>query len=121
LENQITQENAENIKAKVIIELANGPTTPQADSILEKKGIIVIPDILANAGGVTVSYFEWVQNLYGYYWTEKEVLDKLEKIMVKSYWDVRDTANKYNTSLRNGAHILAINRILESERARGNL
>jgi len=121
LENQITKENAANIKAKVVVELANGPTTPEADTILEQKAVIVIPDILANAGGVTVSYFEWVQNLYGYYWTEAKVLEKLEKIMVTSFKDVSETAQKYETSLRNGAYILAINRILNAERLRGKL
>ncbi len=121
LENQITKDNAPNINAKIILELANGPITPEADTVLEEKGIVVIPDILANAGGVTVSYFEWVQNLYGYYWTEQEVLEKLEKIMVQSYNDVKNTAEKYNTSYRNGAYILAITRILDAERARGRL
>ena len=121
LENQITHENAAEIKAKVIVELANGPLTPEADTILENNNIVVIPDILANAGGVTVSYFEWVQNLYGYYWTEEEVLEKLEKIMVNSFNDVSEVANKKNTSLRNGAYILAIDRILKAERLRGNL
>ena len=121
LENQITKENAANIKAKVVVELANGPTTPEADTILEQKAVIVIPDILANAGGVTVSYFEWVQNLYGYYWTEAKVLEKLEKIMVTSFKDVSESAQKYETSLRNGAYILAINRILNAERLRGKL
>jgi glutamate dehydrogenase/leucine dehydrogenase len=121
LENQVTKENAERIKAKVIIELANGPVNPEADTILEKKGIPVLPDILANAGGVTVSYFEWVQNLYGYYWTEDEVLEKLEKIMVRSFKEVTDTKESYKTTFRNGAYVLAINRILAAERLRGNL
>jgi glutamate dehydrogenase/leucine dehydrogenase len=121
LETQITKENANKIKAKVILELANGPVTPEADNILEKKKIPVIPDILANAGGVTVSYFEWVQNFHGYYWAEEEVLEKLEKIMVRSFIDVYETSQKYKTSLRNGAYILAINRILTAERLRGNL
>ena len=121
LENQITIENASSIKAKIIVELANGPITPQADTILEENKITVIPDILANAGGVTVSYFEWVQNLYVYYWTEEEVLEKLEKIMVKSYNEVLAVAQKHSTSLRNAAYILAIDRILTAERMRGNL
>ncbi len=121
LENQITNENADKIKAKLIVELANGPITPEADTILEKNNIPVIPDILANAGGVTVSYFEWVQNLYNYYWEEDEVIEKLEKIMVKSFTEVYETANEYKTSLRNGAYILAIKRILAAEKLRGNL
>jgi len=121
LENQITKENASNIRAKIIVELANGPVTPEADTILEKNDVIVLPDILANAGGVTVSYFEWVQNLYGYYWTEEEVLERLEKIMVKSFNDVYKTANEHKTSMRNGAYILAINRILKAEKLRGRI
>ncbi len=121
LENQITKENADKIKAKMILELANGPVSPEADTILEKKNIPVIPDILSNAGGVTVSYFEWVQNLYGYYWTEQEVLEKLEKIMVKSFIEVYETAQTHNTTFRNGAYILAIKRILTAEKLRGNL
>jgi len=121
LENQITKDVADNLKAKLILELANGPTTPEADVVLEKRKIPVIPDILANAGGVTVSYFEWVQNQYGYYWTEEEVLDKLGRIMVKSLNDVRKVAQEYNTTLRNGAFILAIKRILAAEQLRGNL
>jgi glutamate dehydrogenase/leucine dehydrogenase len=121
LENQITKENADKIRAKVIIELANGPISPEADTILEKKAIPVWPDILANAGGVTVSYFEWVQNLYGYYWTEQEVLEKLERIMVESFKEVYETAEKHKTTFRNGAYILAINRILAAEKLRGNL
>ncbi len=121
LENQITKDNAANIKAKVIVELANGPITPEADTILEKNNIAVIPDILANAGGVTVSYFEWVQNLYNYYWEEEEVIEKLEKIMIKSFTQVYETANENKTNLRNGAYILAIRRILAAEKLRGNL
>lgn len=121
LENQITKKNAGSIKAKIVVELANGPTTPEADTILEKNDVIVIPDILANAGGVTVSYFEWVQNNYGYYWSEEEVLEKLEKIMVKSFKETYETSKHHTTSLRNGAYILAINRILVAEKLRGNL
>jgi glutamate dehydrogenase (NAD(P)+) len=121
LENQVTKENADDIKANIILELANGPLTPDADSILEKKKITVIPDILANAGGVTVSYFEWVQNLTGYYWTEEEVLEKLEKIMVRAFVDVLETSEKYSINFRNAAYVLAINRILAAERSRGSL
>lgn len=121
LENQITKENAESIKAEVIVELANGPISPDADTILDRKKIHVIPDILANAGGVTVSYFEWVQNLYGYYWTETEVLEKLERIMIKSFVDVYETSQQYKTNFRNGAYILALKRILDAEKLRGNI
>ena len=121
LENQITKDNAANIKAKIIVELANGPTTPEADTILEENNIVLIPDILANAGGVTVSYFEWVQNNLGYYWTEEEVLEKLEKIMVRSFNDTYKTSEKHSTSMRNAAYILAIDRILTAEKLRGNL
>lgn len=121
LENQITKENADKIKAKVIIELANGPTTPEADNILDKKKVTVVPDILANAGGVTVSYFEWVQNLYGYYWGEDEVNDKLEKIMRKAFKETYNATKDYKTSMRKGAWALAIKRILAAERLRGNL
>lgn len=121
LENQITKDNAAKIMAKVVLELANGPTTPEADDILEKKNIVVIPDILANAGGVTVSYFEWVQNLYGYYWSEEEVLQKLEKIMVDSFKEVYAEIEKNKTSMRNAAYILALKRIIEAARLRGNI
>ena len=121
LENQITEDNAENIKAKYIVELANGPITPEADEILHKKGVFSGPDVLANAGGVTVSYFEWVQNLYGYYWTEEEVNERLEKIMVKAFSEVYNKAKENNTHMRNGSYILALERILTAEKLRGNL
>ncbi len=119
LENVITKENAGQVKAKLIVELANGPVTPEADEILEKKGIVSAPDILANAGGVTVSYFEQVQNAMNYYWTEEEVLAKLEKIMVESFHAVWDRKEKYDVSLRTAAFVLAVERIAEAMRARG--
>jgi len=111
LENQITQENVHKIKAKVVAEGANGPTTPEADKILYERGIFVIPDILANAGGVTVSYFEQVQNQMNYYWTEEEVRSKLEAIMIKSYREVLATSREYNIPMRTAAYMLATKRI----------
>lgn len=119
LENSITKENAHIIKAKVIIELANGPVTPEADEILNKKGILVVPDILANAGGVTVSYFEQVQNAYGYYWTEKEVLNKLEGVMRKSFDEIWTLKEKHRTDMRTAAYILAVSRVAQAMRDRG--
>ncbi|MCR4403258.1 MAG: Glu/Leu/Phe/Val dehydrogenase [Firmicutes bacterium] len=119
LENQITADNAPRVKAKVVAEAANGPTTPEADDILYDKGVMVIPDILANAGGVTVSYFEWVQNLMVYYWTEEEVNGKLEQIMNHSFEAVLDMAQKKKVHMRNAAYMLAISRVAEAERLRG--
>jgi len=119
LENQITKENADKIKAKLILEMANGPTTPEADEILERKKISVIPDILANAGGVTVSYFEWVQNRQGYYWTEEDVNEKLGLIIKKAYYDVIRTAKKENCSLRTAAYILSVSRVANALKLRG--
>lgn len=119
LENQITEENASRIQAKVVLELANGPTTPQADTILHKKGRLIVPDVLANAGGVTVSYFEWVQNIQNYYWTEKEVFAKLRPIMEQSLSAVWDAKNTYSVDLRTAAFILAIKRIADAIEARG--
>lgn len=121
MENQINERNARDIKAKFILELANGPTTPAGDSALADRGILVVPDILANAGGVTVSYFEWVQNKSGYYWTEAEVEKRLKEIMVASFDKVLSTSKEYKTSLRNAAYIVAIKRIAEAVRLRGFL
>lgn len=112
-ENVITEMNAQKIKAKAILELANGPITPEADEILYKKNIPVVPDILANSGGVTVSYFEWEQNLKGEHWSEKEVFDKLQSVMEKSTQKVFEKSKEFGTSLRMGAFILALERIKE--------
>jgi glutamate dehydrogenase/leucine dehydrogenase len=119
LENVITKENAGKVKAKAIVELANGPTTPEADEKLNKKGVILVPDILANAGGVTVSYFEGVQNTYNYYWTEEEVISKLKKIMVDNFNEIWKIHEKYKCDLRTCAYILAAGRIAEAMKARG--
>ena len=119
LENQITAENAAKIQAKVIVEGANGPTTVEADSILQDKGIIAVPDILANAGGVVVSYFEWVQNLQSYYWSLDEVNTRLKTVMDAAFDHVFESAGKYNTSLRKGAYILAIGKIVEAQKKLG--
>ena len=119
LENVITAENAPRIKAKMIVELANGPVTPDADDILHANGVLFIPDILANAGGVTVSYFEQVQNAMNYYWTEEEVLPKLEKIMVAAFNQVWATKEKYNIDMRTAAFVRAVERVAEAMKARG--
>jgi glutamate dehydrogenase/leucine dehydrogenase len=119
LENSIHKDNARTIKAKLIVELANGPITPEADEILLDMGVVVVPDILANAGGVTVSYFEQVQNTYGYYWTEQEVLEKLEKIMRRSFEEIWDKKLKHQTNMRTAAYILAIERIAQAMKDRG--
>lgn len=121
LENVITESNAGKIKAKVVLELANGPTTPEADTKLFKRGIPVVPDILANAGGVTGSYFEWVQNLNGYAWTERDVLEKLKPIMVDSFEAVWAMATKHKVSLRVGAYMVAVDRIVKAMKLRGRL
>jgi glutamate dehydrogenase/leucine dehydrogenase len=112
-ENQITNANADKINTKVILELANGPITPEADEILFKKGVTIMPDILANSGGVTVSYFEWDQNLKGEHWNEKEVFDKLRPILEDSAKKILEKAKESNTDLRRGAFILALERIKE--------
>jgi len=119
LENQITAENAGRIKAKYILELANGPIAVAADEKLFKKGKMVIPDVLANAGGVTVSYFEWVQNLQNYYWDEKEVFAKLKKIMTQSFNKINFLSEKYRVDLRTGAYLLGAERIVTAMKTRG--
>ena len=119
MEGQVTRHNAGNIKAKVIVEGANGPTSPFADDILENSGIFVIPDILANAGGVTVSYFEWVQNVQKLFWTEQDVNQRLEQIMKRSFAEVYAIALEEKVSMRTAAYILAIGRVAEAKRLRG--
>ena len=119
LENVITDENAGQIKARIICEGANGPTTAEADKILNQKGIFVIPDILANAGGVTVSYFEWVQDRGGYFWDEETVNNRLEKIMVHSFEEVTTMAEKHGVDNRIGAYMLSIDRVAAVHRLRG--
>lgn len=121
LENQITKENAGDVKAKLIVEGANGPTTRDADRILNEKGILIVPDILANAGGVTVSYFEWVQNRMGYYWTEREVDEKMKVMMTRAFGDVYQMAKNYEVDMRTGAYLLAVNRVVEAMQALGHV
>jgi glutamate dehydrogenase (NAD(P)+) len=119
LENVITLSNADQIKAKIIAEAANGPTTPHADEVLARKGIMVLPDILANAGGVSVSYFEWAQDLQGYFWTENEVNARLENIMKKAFHDVHEASRKHRTHMRTAAYILAVGRVADATTVRG--
>ena len=119
LENQITEKNASNIKASIIIEAANGPITPEADKILEKKNIITVPDVLANSGGVIVSYFEWVQNLQGFYWTEEEVNKRLEDKMIEAFKLVWDVKEAYKVSMRKAAYIKALKELVETQKVKG--
>jgi len=118
-ENQINGDIASEVKAKIVAEAANGPTTPEGDAILYNKNVLVIPDILASAGGVTVSYFEWVQNLMNFYWSEEEVNDRLERIMVSSFNTVFDMHKEKNVNMRMAAYMVAINRVAEAIKMRG--
>ncbi|WP_078413624.1 Glu/Leu/Phe/Val family dehydrogenase [Priestia abyssalis] len=119
IENQITEENAHNIRASIVVEAANGPTTLEATQILTERGILLVPDVLASAGGVTVSYFEWVQNNQGYYWTEEEVEEKLEKVMVKSFNNIYETAQTRKVDMRLSAYMVGVRKMAEASRFRG--
>jgi glutamate dehydrogenase/leucine dehydrogenase len=121
LENQITSANVSKIKAPIVLELANAPTTPDADAKLFERKVTVVPDILANAGGVVTSYFEWVQNLYGFYWTDAETEKRLDDIMVRAFNDTFEMAQQNKWSLREASYKLAVQRIVEAERSRGNM
>jgi glutamate dehydrogenase (NAD(P)+) len=117
--NQLTSRNARDVKAKLIVEGANGPTTPEADAIFRERNIFVVPDILANAGGVTVSYFEWVQNLQENFWEETEVNDRLKRMMVRAFRDTYDRAKQHKINMRRGAYVLAVGRVAEATMLRG--
>lgn len=121
LEEQITSANASEVKAGIVLEIANGPTTPEADESLAMRGVVVVPDVLANAGGVTVSYFEWMQNRIGDHWSRQEVKERLGRVMRESYRDVADTAQERGISLRQGAYVLALERLTEAMRSRGRI
>ncbi|MDH5374611.1 MAG: Glu/Leu/Phe/Val dehydrogenase [Candidatus Bathyarchaeota archaeon] len=132
LENQITEKNANDVKAKLIVEEANGPTTPEADKILYEKDVVIVPDVLANAGGVTVSYFEWVQNRMGYYWSDEEVDEKLKQVMTKAFKDVYQTAKQHQIEtsftmqplqmdMRTAAYVTAVKKIVDAMQALGRV
>ncbi|MDQ1639552.1 MAG: glutamate dehydrogenase [Pyrinomonadaceae bacterium] len=119
LENAITLANVGQVKAKIIAELANGPTTPGSDRVLADEGVFLIPDILANAGGVTVSYYEWVQDQYSFFWSEHQINETLEQTMRTAFKSVYETSQRYDTDMRTGAYILAVDRVAEATRVRG--
>jgi len=119
LEGQLTHANADRVQARLVVEAANGPTTTEADAILADRGIPVVPDILANAGGVTVSYFEWVQDLQRFFWTEDEINDRLEQIMVRSFQAVDTKRDEQSCGFRLAAYLLAVSRVAEATQVRG--
>jgi glutamate dehydrogenase (NAD(P)+) len=119
LEHQIRIDNASQIRAKIIVEAANGPTTPEADAVLNERGIIVVPDILANAGGVVVSYFEWVQDMQCFFWEEDEVNRHLKRTMVQAFQEVWELGQKQHVSMRLGAYMLAVTKVAAAIQARG--
>jgi glutamate dehydrogenase (NAD(P)+) len=119
LENQIWEGNADKIQAKIIAEGANGPTTPRADEILNEKGVFVIPDILANAGGVIVSYFEWVQNIQEYFWPEKRISSELHRILSDSFRKVLETSKREKISMKMAAYCQAVDRVVQATKDRG--
>jgi glutamate dehydrogenase/leucine dehydrogenase len=119
LANVLTADNAARIRARLIVEGANGPTTPEADRIFKDSEVVVIPDIIANAGGVTVSYFEWVQDRQGYFWKESEVNERLKEFLISSFHVVRDLAQARNITLRTAAYMVAIERVVKSMKIRG--
>jgi glutamate dehydrogenase/leucine dehydrogenase len=119
LENAITMKNVGTVKAKIIAELANGPTTPGADRVLDDEDVLLVPDILANAGGVTVSYYEWVQDQYSFFWSESQINKTLEETIHTAFNSVHETAERYNTDMRTGAYILAVGRVVEATSVRG--
>jgi glutamate dehydrogenase len=121
LEGQITGNNVNDVKAKLVVEEANGPTTPEADRILHERGVKVIPDVLANAGGVTVSYFEWVQNRMGYYWSDEEVDEKLKQAMTKAFQNVNQTAQQHQIDMRTAAYVTAVGKIVDAMQALGRI
>jgi glutamate dehydrogenase/leucine dehydrogenase len=119
LEKVITAENAPRIKARIVAEAANGPTMPEADAVLFERGVMVLPDILANAGGVTVSYFEWVQDLQNNFWEEEEINERLKRKMVRAFREAYDQAKRHNVSMRMGAYCVAVDRVAEATKLRG--
>jgi len=119
IEDQITEQNADAVRAKIVVEGANGPTTPEADHILNDRGVLIVPDVLANAGGVTVSYFEWVQDIQAYFWTEDEVNKRMREVMERAYDEVRTLAEEKNVRLRLAALAIGIGRVADAHRARG--
>jgi len=119
IEDVITQDNADQVRARLIVEGANGPVTPAADKVLQDAGVTVVPDILANAGGVAVSYFEWVQGLQAYFWSEQQVNSRLEDLLTATYRSVSELAQDKGVSLRSAAYMIAVGRVAEAHQTRG--